>query len=205
MCASLSLSLSPTACRYCRRVAASSVSCAGAHEGDLQVGWLHGADPVFLDSWVRSAEDDALCALYRVVVAAPDSYDGATSAREYLCEPFGPRSPAWLAHAEAEMTTEQFSSALAAQLPAHHRTAFKSIEALDAAAAADEREEHYSRGDGEPLASQSRVEVSPQGGTLVLFDAAAVPHEVLPTSRGTRLAVAGWFHVQQQRPPDWFG
>jgi hypothetical protein len=48
-------------------------------------------------------------------------------------------------------------------------------------------------------------EVSPAGGTLVLFDSVAVPHEVLPTRRGTRWAVAGWMHEPQQPFPTWFG
>ena len=47
--------------------------------------------------------------------------------------------------------------------------------------------------------------VAPLGGTLVLFDSVAVPHEVLPTLRGERLALAGWFHEACQDCPDWYG
>ena len=35
-------------------------------------------------------------------------------------------------------------------------------------------------------------DVAPTAGTLVLFDSAAVPHEVLPTRR-ERTVVVGWF------------
>ena len=46
--------------------------------------------------------------------------------------------------------------------------------------------------------------MSPAGGTLVLFDAVSVGHEVLPVVRGERVALAGWFHERQQEWPDWF-
>lgn len=39
-------------------------------------------------------------------------------------------------------------------------------------------------------------EISPQGGTLVLFDSVAVPHEVLATIGRERFACSGWFHEQ---------
>jgi SM-20-related protein len=45
-------------------------------------------------------------------------------------------------------------------------------------------------------ASQQALEpvarISPQGGTLICFLSAAVPHEVLPTRR-TRWTLSGWF------------
>ena len=47
---------------------------------------------------------------------------------------------------------------------------------------------------GEDGGERARV-VSPEGGTLVLFDSVAVPHEVL-TTRSERYAVNGWFHEQ---------
>lgn len=45
-----------------------------------------------------------------------------------------------------------------------------------------------------PGAPPSFVDVAPRAGTLVLFDSARVPHEVLDTS-AERLAVAGWFNT----------
>jgi Rps23 Pro-64 3,4-dihydroxylase Tpa1-like proline 4-hydroxylase len=35
------------------------------------------------------------------------------------------------------------------------------------------------------------------GGSLVLFDSVSLPHEVLSTLQGERLAIAGWFHEDQ--------
>lgn len=41
-------------------------------------------------------------------------------------------------------------------------------------------------------------DVPPLGGTLVLFDSVALPHEVLPTVGRERFACSGWFHEDQQ-------
>lgn len=37
------------------------------------------------------------------------------------------------------------------------------------------------------------LDVPPEGGTLVLFDSAKVPHEVLDTN-SERLAIVGWYN-----------
>ena len=44
------------------------------------------------------------------------------------------------------------------------------------------------------------VDVAPTGGTLVVFDSVALPHEVLPSRGRERWAVSGWFHEDQQEP-----
>ena len=46
-------------------------------------------------------------------------------------------------------------------------------------------------GGGAP--KQHMVQVSPQGGTLVVFDSAVVPHEVTKVVNGERLALFGFF------------
>ena len=43
-------------------------------------------------------------------------------------------------------------------------------------------------------------ELLPKGGTLCLFDSVSLPHEVLRTLQGERLAIAGWFH-EIVKPP----
>lgn len=78
--------------------------------------------------------------------------------------------------------------ALAEQLPPHLRGRFSSVEAVP----------H----EGGPPARV--VDVSPRGGTLAIFDAVTVPHEVMPTTSGARVAIAGWFHEEQQPFPEWF-
>ena len=52
---------------YCRE----SAGACGNDEGNLQVGWL-GAEPVFLDAYVRGADDEALYGLY-TSATAPDA------------------------------------------------------------------------------------------------------------------------------------
>jgi Rps23 Pro-64 3,4-dihydroxylase Tpa1-like proline 4-hydroxylase len=45
------------------------------------------------------------------------------------------------------------------------------------------------------------LDVPPTGGTLVLFDSVALPHEVLATLGRERWAISGWFHEAQQEIP----
>ena len=46
--------------------------------------------------------------------------------------------------------------------------------------------------------SESVVDVAPNAGTLVLFDSATVPHEVMPT-QSPRTAIVGWF-LEERTP-----
>ena len=179
---------------YCRRTAGS----CGAHEGNLQVGWLDGTDQegdvsVFLDSWRRRDGEDAdhapLSALYHVV-----GEDGDARERRYLTANFGPESPSWQSSLRTcqavdgdGMSPAIFYEALRAQLRSpQHRDQFSSVEMV-------------------PHPRQEIVDVSPRAGTLVLFCSVAVPHEVLPTLAGERVALAGWLHEEQQTFPEWFG
>ena len=85
------------------------------------------------------------------------------------------------------VSCDTFAAALRAQLPtARRRAAFSSVEEIA------------------PHARQDVVEVSPRGGTLVLFDSVCVPHCVRPVVDGERVALAGWFHEDQQSWPAWF-
>ena len=128
--------------------------------------------------------------------------------REYLSLPFGPNSPSWPSEQNLEPT--DFAKALALQLTSEdHRRRFVGVEDIA----------HYSdagtdRGDGnadtdcDDSPAQHHLEivdVVPAGGTLVLFDSVTVPHEVLEVTKGTRLAIAGWYHETQQDFPEWYG
>ena len=50
---------------------------------------------------------------------------------------------------------------------------------------------------------QHLVEVSPAGGTLVVFDSVVVPHEVSPVVAGERLALFGFFAEDRAVPHAW--
>ncbi|CAH0366917.1 unnamed protein product [Pelagomonas calceolata] len=154
---------------YCRE----SAGACGADEGNLQVGWL-GAEPVFLDAYVRGADDEALYGLY--------IRDGA---RRYVSEPFGADSASWRAARgdREDLDADAFHGALGRMVDAELRSAYTSVEDRD---------------------GSRIIDVAPTLGTLVLFDSAASVHEVLPTLEGRRVAVAGWFHEACREAPDWY-
>jgi hypothetical protein len=203
---------------YCRK---SRTGC-GSHEGNIQVGWLskdskrvdrwddkEKFDPVFLDSWVKTptmrmvdeerntdADSDVddpysslqwrpLSALYRLTGESSSQVQPQLQPqpqqREYLSDAFGPDSPSW--PSDTNLDPAEFASALASQLPASIRNSFISTEATH----------------------EQPMDISPTGGTLVMFDSVAIPHEVLLTTKGERLAMAGWFHELQQPFPEWYG
>ena len=134
-----------------------------------------GAEPVFLDAYVRGADDEALYGLYT-------RGDGE---RRYVSEPFGAESASWRAARgdREDLDADAFHRALGRMVDAELRSAYASVEDRD----------------------ESRiVDVAPTLGTLVLFDSAASVHEVLPTLEGRRVAVAGWFHEACREAPDWY-
>ncbi len=196
----------------------------GSNDGNLQVGWLRRDinttnqnildfefDPIFLDSWVKveacvggkypeeSDECDAMkwrpmSALYRIIKGssrhsrAEDEFRRQDfPQREYLSKPFGPDSPTWPPTSKLGLEPLEFAKALVLQLSnKDFRDNFISTEDIS--------------GHGIEI-----IDVVPNAGTLVLFDSVVVPHEVLEVKSGQRLAVAGWFHEDQQTFPDWYG
>jgi hypothetical protein len=161
-------------------------SC-GAHEGNLQVGWMEkrggggAAEPIFLDAWVP--------------VEAPPLPDAdPTSGPRYL-------SYAALYRVTGDGTSRDYVSGLVEGGGAH------TVEDLVATLERSERRQ-FSKVDvpasvTQPPPGSSEALVSPLGGTLLLFDSVAVPHEVLPTTRGRRFAMAGWLHEESQQTPEW--
>ena len=57
---------------------------------------------------------------------------------------------------------------------------------------------------GENPAGTVSFVTPPTGKSLVLFDSVCLPHEVMLTIKGNRLALAGWMHEGQQEVPQWF-
>lgn len=144
----------------------------GAHEANLQVGWLAGQQddaphtPVFMDSWHGG---QPISVLYVV-------RDGA---RQHI--------------------SRTFDSASASDLRALMRNALLT-DKLDRRFSLLEDRERWSQGDLAPYSHT--VDTAPRGGTLVLFDSVAVPHEVTPCLQRERLSIAGWFHEAQQPFPE---
>ena len=164
-----------------------AVGQCGVHQGNLQVGWLDrgsGSEPVFLDCWgvpkgmtgrtlaeMRSEfeaklEDEAevWSALFRYQPSYTLYTVGTDGSREDVSQPheaqpiLDPGTGDWIG---------DDSPSLQAMLPEALRAGFTST--IDA------------------HPSQQMVEVNPAGGTLVVFDGVAVPHEVLPVEQGERL------------------
>ena len=213
---------------FCRNCCSDVNIRCGTNEGDLQVGWLPirktgesagdsiEFEPIFLDSWVKTPIDEKddkndeyervkwrpLSALYRMKrnysteidyhKDANDEDDDRTiyngdsvPQKEYLSKPFGPDSPTW--PSDIDLEPAEFVKALALQLcNPDFQERFLGTEDI---------------GDH----GIDIVDFMPSAGTLVLFDSVTVPHEVLEVKDGERLAIAGWFHEEQQSFPDWYG
>jgi hypothetical protein len=185
----------------------------GSNDGNLQVGWLRSVedfefDPIFLDSWVKveacesSKEPETMkwrpmSALYRIKKGrrskkirrqsqAEDEFHRKDfPQREYLSKPFGPDSPTWPKQLGLEPL--EFAQALALQL------------------SNQDLQENFIGTEDISGPGIEIIDVVPYAGTLVMFDSVVVPHEVMEVKSGQRLAVAGWFHEDQQTFPDWYG
>ena len=149
----------------------------GAHDGNLQIGWLGEAAemPVFLDA----ARPDAKVAMYVL---------GEGKARQYVSRDFMvPPKPidfgAFLVSRDLAPFFEQISTE---RLDPRFATA--STAPLPAAF-------------GAPSKGEAVLEVLPRAGTLVLFDSVSLPHQVQPvTGKRNRVAATGWFHEDSVFP-----
>ena len=151
--------------------AAVTNGVGGAHDGNLQVGWLVEEEngepsPVFLDAM---HEPGPACVLYTLV--------GRQKRSSISCA-FDLQA---LAQSRASIS-QAFYDAL---LPGLRRDRFLLIEEPDRWKA------------GEWPAGSNVEDVNPSGGRLVVFDSVLLPHEVQAVAqgaRGRRQALAGWWH-----------
>lgn len=174
-----------------------AVGECGVHAcGDLQVGWLErgrGSEPVFLDGWAVPHEMRGRSLQELAREAAAHFSDEASlwaslrgqvqpAYQLYCAGPDGSRenvSPVW-------------------ERPAAHERVPSLREML---------EPRWRDGWSSTIASghprQRTVAVSPRGGTLVVFDAVAVPHEVTAVLAGERLALFGFIAGERPVPHGW--
>ena len=156
-----------------------SAFSVGSRHGDLQIGWLKSTPydpierPVFLDG--RRGNISGKCALYI------DSNDGQR--KVYLTKEFNSDPYLFL-------TSDFFVQNLLIQ---DHDLGkrFHYLEQPKSALTS-----YLGQDPGERI-----KDVAPAGGTLVVFDSVALPHEVLPTLSRERWAASGWFHEKQQPEP----
>jgi hypothetical protein len=177
----------------------------GCHEGNIQVGWLEKMNytkPVYMQTWSNipqySSERD---------ISDFDNTDAAVSAL-YVLSIFKRKifiTSKFIANEGNEVQTEKSDNLLPRlnflekckkyMLPRIVKEGMLSSFSLieNYASWLDDARDGVQGRSRAPFNTES-VEVVPRGGTLCLFDSVSLPHEVLPTYKGKRLAVAGWFH-----------
>mmetsp|Transcript_8610 Transcript_8610/g.12296 ORF Transcript_8610/g.12296 Transcript_8610/m.12296 type:complete len:391 (-) Transcript_8610:122-1294(-) len=149
----------------------------GSHDGNLQVGWLHGDRPVFLDSMRESG----LCALYCL--------DDNVKRKELSTKDFEvPRQPIdFSVFLESSIPRESFEQISTARLDPRFVAAGNQGASPPSPSSSNTTEDQYF------------MDVVPAAGTLVLFDSVSLPHLVREvTSKRQRIAATGWFHEDSQ-------
>ncbi len=170
--------------------------------GDLQLAWLRPTplDPVERPVFLNARRPKNKCAMYYMASSSLSSTwnDNENETREqYITPDFESHPILYLAGGEALVKK--------ILLERHVADRFQFIEPPKS-----KLDDLFSLGPGSAIATNTQnrkyddnellADVSPVGGTLVLFDSVSLPHEVLPTKRRERWATSGWFHEDQQPP-----
>ena len=173
------------------------VAQVGAHDGNLQVGWVNGgADPVFLDCFRPSG----MAALYKLVLQPVEegTKDNVDRAGEPMDEPAMRRERRILSIEDFDVPSMQpieFASFLLPEI----RDTFTQISTsrLDprfAGSSSSSEATNFDCSDEKTI-----LDIMPAGGTLVLFDSVSLPHLVREvTGTRQRIAATGWFHEDSQ-------
>ena len=164
----------------------------GAHQGNLQVGWIDQVHPVFLDAWRPSGQT----ALYIVDVEEGNNSNNPNPKQTYISAvDFDvPRQPIeferFLSTQYQGGRFDQISTArLDPRFVVNTNSNNKDATSAGAATTQQQQQEHS-------------LDILPTGGTLVLFDSVSLPHSVNPvTGRRQRIAATGWFHEDSQALP----
>jgi Rps23 Pro-64 3,4-dihydroxylase Tpa1-like proline 4-hydroxylase len=162
----------------------AQVGTVGARNGDLQIGWLSPTRrdpierPVFLDG--RREGEAGNCALY---------ISGDDTERVYLTENFNADPYLFLSTGDWVVQHVLITNAVMGDR-FHYLEPPKSklTDFMDTNLKAKTSS----------TVGEATLDVAPTGGTLVMFDSVALPHEVLSTLERERWAMSGWFHEAQQ-------
>jgi len=161
----------------------SAVTPVGSRGPDLQVGWLKATstdekeEPVFLDPF-RPGPENENCVLYTADVSG-------NNRRDLSEKPFA-NIALYLGGGDGMARKLMVDNpADAARL--HLIDAPKSLVSSIMTGRASGKD--YKGEDG----GEQIQDVSPQAGTLVMFDSVSLPHEVLITNK-ERFGIQGWFH-----------
>jgi len=160
------------------------VGRCGADEGNLQVGWWDagatGVQPVFMDCWRKEIGSAGAAAVAKAALYVQTDGPGR---RRYLTSNFDVRDP------NTGAALDSYAPFFATSADAQRFYKVEDIPAWQA---------------GQIPAGSAPQVIAPRGGSLVLFDSVALPHEVMTTLAGERLALAGWMHERQQPFPSWY-
>ena len=199
------------------RLYPSYYGTCGCYEGNLQVGWLNKTNytkPVYMQTWSNILQGSSMSELS----ANSDNTANAMSAL-YILSVFKRKiyiTSKFVANEghEIEMSTddvlprlnffEKCKKNMLSTVSMNEKSSFSLIE--NYASWLDDARNGMEGGRSRAPSNTVSVDVTPKGGTLCLFDSVSLPHEVLPTLKGKRLAVAGWFHevvapMTATRPP----
>ena len=159
----------------------------GSRQGDLQIGWLLPTRmdpvqrPVFLDG--RRQGESGNCALY--MDGIQDSSQKVYLTANFRADPYLFLSTDWAIQHILIKNWELGDRFRYVEPPKSKLT-----ELVSSQGAANNHK-----------GIEGVLDISPTGGTLVLFDSVALPHEVLATLERDRWAISGWFHEAQQEIP----
>ncbi|KAL7438857.1 hypothetical protein ACHAXH_004968 [Discostella pseudostelligera] len=161
----------------------------GAHDGNLQVGWVNGgADPVFLDCFRPSG----MAALYQLVsVSAQEGKESDFERRILSVEDFDVPSmqPIEFAPFLLPEVRETFTQISTSRLDPRFAGSSSSSSSTPSSDSID-----FDCSDENTI-----LDVLPTAGTLVLFDSVSLPHLVREvTGKRQRIAATGWFHEDSQ-------
>lgn len=150
----------------------------GSHEGNLQVGWVNGCDPVFLDCF-RPSGGAAL--YYLAKSSGKDLEKLIISVRDFDV----PAQPIEFGAFLTPQTRKTFTQI--------------STSRLDPRFAAPGNVSTAKNSDFDCNEERTILDVTPAAGTLVLFDSVSLPHLVREvTGNRQRIAATGWFHEDSQ-------
>lgn len=164
----------------------------GAHEGNLQVGWIDHVHPVFLDAWRESGQT----ALY--VLENESEKESRQPKQTYVSSgDFDvPRQPIEFEKFLATKYKGRFEQISTARLDPRFAAVNKDGAGI-VSATATATKLNNSKGE-----DNHYMDILPIGGTLVLFDSVSLPHSVNRVAGNRqRIAATGWFHEDNQALP----
>ena len=171
----------------------------GAHEGNLQVGWVNESSPVFLDAFRPSGG----AALYRLIQTSKEDEREGNGEEENVIKykrlilsakdfdvPSQPIDFSIFLNEEVKGSFEQISTS---------RLDPRFVSSADTTATATNNNAGNDRKDFNCSDERTILDVKPTAGTLVLFDSVSLPHLVREvTGKRQRIAATGWFHEDSQ-------